>query len=34
MDNRYFRLGFGSGQKETETGLNNLKAAIEEITVR
>lgn len=34
MDNRYFRLGFGSGQKEIETGLKNLNAAIEEITGR
>ena len=34
MDNRFFRLGYGAAFDEVKTGLNNLKAAIDEITSR
>ncbi|MFC1573971.1 aminotransferase class I/II-fold pyridoxal phosphate-dependent enzyme [Candidatus Latescibacterota bacterium] len=34
VDNRYFRLGYGSGYDEIKIGLNNLKSAIDEITER
>ena len=34
VDNRFFRLGFGSDYDEIKNGLNNLKSAIDEITER